>query len=208
MKLSKEQIEWCNEHLSGWKENEDGTVNVRDEVFLDELEIEKLPVSFRTCNSHFTVRSCRKLLTLEGCPNIINGNFDCSGSRSLPSLKGAPKYVQRFTCNGCIKLENLEGSPEIVQGHFVANNCDSLLNLKGITRKIGGSIFLKDCINLESLEGLPDEASGHIYLDGCKKLPGWVIAESDIKKYDLFKIEYDFFASRPKLASAKSLGLF
>ncbi len=40
--------------------------------------------------------------SLEGSPNIVNGNFNCSWCDSLNSLEGSPNTVNgNFICKGC-----------------------------------------------------------------------------------------------------------
>ena len=53
----------------------------------------------------------RKLVSLEGCPQIVNGSFDCSHN-NLASLKGCPQTISgSFDCS-YNNLTSLKGCPQ------------------------------------------------------------------------------------------------
>ncbi|MDO5943288.1 hypothetical protein [Burkholderia cepacia] len=55
---------------------------------------------------------CCGLISLEGAPSYVGGNFDCSNNE-LNSLNGAPKHVEGdFVCVSC-SLETLNGLGEV-----------------------------------------------------------------------------------------------
>lgn len=61
----------------------------------------------------------KKSETLEGCPQRVEGHFDCENCNALESLKGAPEEVLgHFSCEGCGLLEDLEGAPFYVGEGF------------------------------------------------------------------------------------------
>jgi hypothetical protein len=89
--------------------------------------------------------------SLKGCPEIVEGKFDCSFC-GLTSLEGGPKLVKgNYDCseNG---LKNLKGAPEEVGILFLANN-NELVTLEGFPESVGLSIKLNDN-NLVILNGL------------------------------------------------------
>ncbi|MGD9625959.1 MAG: hypothetical protein AB7D41_08090 [Arcobacter sp.] len=58
-----------------------------------------------------------KITSLEGCPKIINGEFDCSGNK-LKTLEHAPqKIFGRFNCSKN-QIISLKGGPKFVQGVY------------------------------------------------------------------------------------------
>lgn len=77
------------------------------------------------------------LVSLEGCPEEVNGYFDCTYN----------------------KLTTLEGAPEYVGKHFDCS-VNELISLKGCPKKIYGS-FKCNRNNLTSLEGCPEEVEGN-----------------------------------------------
>lgn len=68
----------------------------------------------------------------------VDGDFDCSYSK-ITSLEGAPQEVGRdFDCSDCTSLKTLDGSPKKVKGYFFCSYCRSLQSLQGIPQEIGG----------------------------------------------------------------------
>ena len=91
------------------------------------------------------------LETLEGAPEYIEYNFNCSGSGKLKSLEGAPKYVGgEFRCTDCPKLESLKGAPKKVGKNFSCSRCEKLKSLKGAPKEVGGDFWCTNCPNLYS----------------------------------------------------------
>ena len=80
--------------------------------------------------------STLQLTSLEGAPEIVEGDFYCSFN-NLTSLKGAPEIVEGYFYCSYNKLTSLKGCPEIVKGDF---NCNSnkLTSLKGGTKIVEG----------------------------------------------------------------------
>ena len=75
----------------------------------------------------FYCSDCKKLKSLEGAPEEVDGYFYCNHCDKLENLKGAPKKLKgNFYCNDCINLKSLEGAPEVEGGKFVYSNCPNL----------------------------------------------------------------------------------
>jgi hypothetical protein len=112
MNLTKEQLEWCEKHLTRnkWKVNSEGRVDVEDHVDLDiqiyrERDYKKIPVPF----------------------GIVEGFFSCSGWPNLVSLENSPIGVWGgFYCSDCTSLKTLEGAPLNIQGVIHIENCPAL----------------------------------------------------------------------------------
>ena len=112
--------ERLDEIKSRSKVNEDGSLDVDGNVWLDELELTKIPLKFNKVNGCFSCSS-NKLTSLEGCPKEVIGNFDCSTNFKLTSLKGCPEKVYgNFNCLNT-SLTSLEGCPKEVGGDFTCN---------------------------------------------------------------------------------------
>ena len=127
--------------------------------------------------------SFTSITSLEGAPEKVGGNFDCSDCAKLKSLKGGPKSVgSSFICSDCVNLESLEGAPKEVGVGFYCSQCNSLTSLKGSPKKVGGYFNCRKCINLKSLEGAPEKIGERLNCRYCDNLK---ITDSDRKKYKL-----------------------
>ena len=177
------------------EKNQDGTVSlslVKKGIYLNEGGYEtigKYPshiydiISSFMKNGRFTVKFkdwdadfyCPiELTSLEGCPDYVRGNFNCSQCDNLTSLKGAPKEVDGdFVCKLSHKLTSLEGAPERVGGNFDCHYCKSLTSLKGAPEKVGGYFDCHNCISLTSLEGAPKEVGGDFWCNDCANLTSY-----------------------------------
>lgn len=125
---------------------------------------------FTTIKGHFAATNCDELLSLEGGPMIVNGNFCIDSNPLLKTLKGAPKIAKGdFSCNACTSLISLEGAPEKIGGYFDCSQCDNLISLKGSPEKIGGS-FLCAETEIINLEGSPKEIPGDFDCSNCREL--------------------------------------
>jgi len=137
----------------------------------------RFPIKLYKLNGNLKVNR-QGLTTLENMPDIITGNFDCSGN-PLQNLNGMPKEIGGsinvsktqisvlkniqndikgdFNCSGN-KIETLEGSPTYIRGNF---DCSSNLldNLSGSPLQVFGDMI---CIKNElvDLKGAPDEVQG------------------------------------------------
>jgi hypothetical protein len=86
-------------NITNYTVNDDGSIDVNDNVYLWGLDLAELPLTF----------------------NKVRGSFDCVSNR-LTTLKGSPKWVGgRFHCYKN-QLTSLEFSPDYVAGGF---NCKS-----------------------------------------------------------------------------------
>ena len=106
--------------------------------------------------------SYNNLTSLEGCPDIISGSFNCSRNK-LKSLSDGPKLVDgdyncrtnqltslRFTpehITGAFRcdhnqLTNLHNGPQRVDGHYQCSFNDHLTDLVGCASHIGGILVI------------------------------------------------------------------
>lgn len=160
--------------------NEDGTIDVNGDVFLNNKKLHNIPFKFGKVNSF--ICSNNKLTSLEGSPTEIVDTFECSNN-ILTSLEGSPKEVGgHFYCFNN-KLVNLKGSPEEVGGDF---NCfgNNLNTLEGMPLEIGGNFHCRSNPNLVLLNSLSN-IEGIIYCDkhiDTSKFKGY--CKEIIKKYN------------------------
>ena len=115
------------------------------------------------------------ITSLEGCPKIVNGNFDCSYT-NITSLEGCSEKVGgNFDCSKT-SITSLEGCPREVGGSFSCSNV-SITSLKGCPEKVGGSFYCS-YTSITSLEGGPKNINGYFNcshtnitsLEGCPKI--------------------------------------
>ena len=138
-----------------------------------DCEVDKNVTSLEGCPEHvcwnFDCSGCDKLTSLEGGPKYVGGDFNCSECDLLKSLKGGPETVNcDFDCSGCKSLISLEGAPSEAY-IFCCSNCKSLISLKGAPRKVG-DFDCSHCESLISLEGCPKEVEGSFACFDCDKL--------------------------------------
>jgi hypothetical protein len=126
----------CKEYgIKNYTINEDGSIDVNDNVWLNSKGLTELPLVFNKVNGDFNC-SGNQLTTLKGCPRWVGGNFYCSYN-DLTSLVFSPEYVGgNFSCRDN-ELTDLIGSPKQIVGSFNCFNNRKLNNPKGCTEKIG-----------------------------------------------------------------------
>ena len=148
----------CQEYyIENYTINEDGTIDVGGDVFLQVKN--KLPLKFNRVSGNFYCND-NKLVSLEGAPRDLGGDFYCNYN-NLTSLEGAPKWVGgNFYCNDN-KLVSLEGAPRDLGGDFYCRY-NQLTTLEGAPKEIGGDFYCEGN-NLTTLEGAPKKISGNFY---------------------------------------------
>jgi hypothetical protein len=117
--------------------NPDGSIDVNDNVFLDNKRLTQLPLRFNKVTGSFDCASNR-LTSLKGCPVWVGVNFICSYN-NLTSLEFSPDYVGDYF--NCVQnyLTSLEFSPDYVGWSF---NCNwNRLTDNYCDTEIGGSFY-------------------------------------------------------------------
>ena len=116
-------------------------VNVTGDVYLEELGLKEIPITFGKVGGDFDC-SYNMLTSLEGCPREVDGDFYCV-SNKLKSLEGSPDKIDGdFDCSYNM-LTSLKGCPSEVGGNFDCSNNKkqfTINNIKGFC-KVGGDIF-------------------------------------------------------------------
>ena len=126
---------------------------------------------FGVVSRHFDCSGCKSLKTLKGAPEKVGWDFDCSNCESLETLEGAPKKVDgRFNCIGCKSLTSLEGAPKEVKGTFDCCECKSLKSIEGAPQKVKNNFYCMNCPSLISLKGAPQEVGGEFVCSYCDSL--------------------------------------
>ena len=89
--------------------HEDGTVSVRGTVDIAGMDLAAIPFKFRKITGSFFCNA-NKLKSLDGCPEFIGDDFNCSYN-DLTSLLGGPKVVKGSYLAINNKLNTIEGFP-------------------------------------------------------------------------------------------------
>jgi hypothetical protein len=146
-------------------------------------ECEKLPVSFdRVGGSFFAI--IKNLRTLEGSPQWVGGDFNCSNNQLTTNLKGAPIWVGgSFSCGDNTNLKSLEHGPVWVGKHY---NCWStaIETLEGAAEYVGGDFYVIGTNNLISLRGIPSVIEREFYCYWTKNLKICSLAFCDMMNMD------------------------
>ena len=150
MKRVPDIEEWLKKFsISNYIISNDLYVSVFGSVNLNgKLDCKKLPVKFKTIDGYFDI-SNNSLESLEGCPESVLKDFNCSFN-NLKSLLGAPYKVGSFDCSNN-ELNSLSYCPKEVNESFDCNT-NQLLSIKGSPRTVKGYF---DCSNnkIGSLKG-------------------------------------------------------
>lgn len=155
----KDQWDWKPGLIESYTINEDGTVDVVGDVFVDVSDLidGHLPIKFGKVDGNFEAEDCG-LTSLWGCPDEVTGYFSV-GYNGISSLEGCPSKVgDGFFCEDNI-LTSLEGCPQKVGGDFVCSH-NLLTSLAGAPAEVGGNFECYDNHSLENLDGVPAKIGG------------------------------------------------
>lgn len=147
----------------------------------------KLPVKFADeCDGDFSIDSCN-LASLEGCPPIVNGSFDCHDNLRLTSLKDAPEIVHgSVSINNC-SLTSLEHFPEVRgRSNFSCRinlrNNPGITSLAGLENKVTGiSTLIANNIGITSILGI-DNHLKHFFTNTPQSILGSLSLDWDLIK--------------------------
>ena len=96
---------WCEEMgIENYTINSKGEIDVNDDVCLSYSDFKELPYKFGRVTGYFSLDSCKNLISLKNCPEIIlpNHMFNVDYCTNLNSLEGCPKEVGGlFYCRDC-----------------------------------------------------------------------------------------------------------
>jgi len=179
---------------------DNGMVDVHESLLIPEAKGNKLTVKFNVVNGSCVI-SNTYWKTLEGCPNIVNGDFYFEHNHDLISLVGGPTTVEgRATFHNCSSLpsilhcpktvkkglvlshlsvlKNLNGCPNEVTGPFVVfacgNSSSSSSLLDGCPSKVDGILKLEDLKHIERFNKLPDQINGKCIIHNCFKVKNFL----------------------------------
>lgn len=149
-------------YIDSYDIHDDLTVDVNGDVFL-KGNIKYIPIQFGTVKGKFDC-SGLGLITLKGCPKILNSSFLCKNNK-LTSLKYAPQKVKGYFNCSQNQLKTLKGVPEVIEGSFDCsyNNLNSLLFLPKI---IEHNLYIQhNKISEKELFNFNSIVAGEIYTD-------------------------------------------
>ena len=124
--------------ISDFTINQDGSVDVRGNVYLQEKKLFKLPLQFNKVSGQFNI-SHNNLKSLKGCPIEVRESFYCHNNE-LHTLKYGPKKVGgHFSCDDNY-LDTLKNGPETVGGSYQATN-NNLYDVSGFPNYYNGDVY-------------------------------------------------------------------
>lgn len=87
--IKRNKLEW-NKYTR--KYNAEGDVNITDDDLIDG----RFPVEFDIVKGKFDCSHCKTLVSVEGSPTRVFGDYICECCDILTTMKGAPKYVRGY----------------------------------------------------------------------------------------------------------------
>jgi hypothetical protein len=147
-------------NITNYTINDDGSIDVNDNVDLSKKRLSKLPLKFRNVTGFFDCYN-NQLTSLEGAPTTVGSNFYCDNNQ-LTSLEGAPTTVGgNFYCSNN-QLTSLEGAPRTVGGSFDCNNNPISKWWDQIDNKEKLEVFIDLNINSEDPDWINQEKIDYI----------------------------------------------
>lgn len=144
--------------IHGLTFNIDGSVDYEDKglsQFLNGLDLIKLPVRFRHVDGLFDI-SWNRLLTLEGCPDVINGSL-FANKNLYTSLEGGPRIVTEAFISENGRLETLKGCPEEIGDTFqITGNSKNLKEIDYLPKVVRGYIWTNNNYHLYHVPAVKD----------------------------------------------------
>lgn len=121
LKTKSEVINWLDSmEIKNYTINDDLTVDVKDNVKLNNKNLILFPVQFRHVSNTFNCIG-NQLTSLLGSPQTVGGSFFCDYNK-LKSLMYAPKEVKlNFSCNNN-RIKTLDYAPKKIEGNLSTSN--------------------------------------------------------------------------------------
>ncbi len=146
-------------------------------VELEAMQLKRIPIKFNQINGNFSITN-NALVSLYGCPNIVDGAFNCSQNK-LKSLKWGPVGgMSSYFCD-LNELIDLEGCAQEIGSHFMCSD-NFLTSLKGGPRIVGHNYFATEN-DLQTLEYFPEKVGLGMFCSGNPKL-GFGINDNNFKE--------------------------
>jgi hypothetical protein len=98
---------------------------------------------FGDVTGNFIFQAETQIETLDGFPQKVGGNFDCSRN-GVGSLEGGPKEVGGDYICSFNRLKDFKHAPENINGNFSARFSGELLSFDGLPKSIVGDLDLRD----------------------------------------------------------------
>jgi len=175
-------------NLVGAPKTTSGNFDVSDNKRLENLEGSPVNVNNFWCQRG-------NLKNLSGAPEKVDGNFYC-GYNQLISFEGGPRIVGGdFNCDNNTKLVSLVGAPEKVGGDFSCSWNPSLKSFGGISKEIGGNLIINDSRWLYDITDIPSSIGGKVIYGRAKLDPSAIPIKEFVDKNKLH-IHYTQWAAK------------
>lgn len=154
LKTDNEIGDWIDSTMAGvnWKINNNKTVTIEANAFakIEKYNKRYLPIKMSVFKGELEFNDC-KLISLEGCPDTVKGDFKCENMGELLSLEHIPKKItESLDIVNCPKIKSFEGIGECK--YFYYDNLKGIETLKGFPVKhLSFSKILEDFPHLSWL---------------------------------------------------------
>ena len=115
-------------NIKGYTINDDMSIDVDRSVFLNNKELNKLPLNFNKVDDDFYCE-INHLTSLKGSPKYVGGNFSCYRN-NLTSLLYAPKEINRGITCAFNNIEVIGNIPKCKGLNLYNNNVKTFQDLK------------------------------------------------------------------------------
>lgn len=128
-----------------------------------------LPFVWRKCKN-FSIFYNKNIITLEGGPEIIDGNLNIQTCQSLQTLSFSAKIVKGdFEVANCTNLISLDTQTDEVTGSFDVRNCNNFKRLNTNISSVG-TFWISNCNKFNTLEGCPKTVSLNFTIYLCPEI--------------------------------------
>ena len=107
-------------NITNYVINRDESVDVNENVFIDNIDLETFPFKFGKIRGGFNC-SNNELKTLKGAPNEITLFFNCTGNNLTTLIDGPKKVGGAYYCSDNL-LNDVYGFPEHFNGSYYMGN--------------------------------------------------------------------------------------
>lgn len=166
---NKEDIKiWLdNMKIKNYIINSDLTIDVNEDVSLQNKNLSSLPIQFGEVGGSFYIFK-NNLTSLKGTPYIVNNIFDCSNNQLTSLLDGPQKVKQGYICTHN-QLTSLEGVAQNIGDilNIQSNHITTLKNIK--TNIVFAFIVVNNPLEKIDYESIKDIKADCFYIDNVQK---------------------------------------
>ena len=128
-----------------------------------------LPFVWRKCKN-FSIIDNKNIITLEGGPEIVDGDLEIRMCNNLQTLSFPAKIIKgNFYISVCNNLISLDTQTDEIIGTLDIRNCKNFQRL-GTNINSAGSVWISSCDKFNTLEGCPKTVSLNFTIYLCPEI--------------------------------------